>query len=175
MRELNECKAEVFRRSEKRIKERKKKLKRILALCIPLCLAVTVLSFAVLTKEKVKYGDYGAESYVCSYTEAVISTADGTYTVSRKITDKVEVTNIFSAIFNLYNEAYDAGTDGNENAGALPDTSTESNNCVITFRTEDGFQTVYTLEGNELSSVDENMKTVLTDSQVAELKEVLGI
>lgn len=38
MRNLEDCKAEVFRRSEERIKERKRKRNRVLACCIPLCL-----------------------------------------------------------------------------------------------------------------------------------------
>lgn len=38
MRNLEDCRAEVFRRSEKRIKERKRKRNRVLAWCIPLCL-----------------------------------------------------------------------------------------------------------------------------------------
>ena len=38
MRNLEDCKAEVFRRSEERIKERKRARKRVLACCIPLCL-----------------------------------------------------------------------------------------------------------------------------------------
>ena len=40
--------AEVFRRSENRIKERKRNRNRILAMCIPLCLMLTVLSFALI-------------------------------------------------------------------------------------------------------------------------------
>ena len=48
MREINECTAEVFRRSEKRIKERKRNRNRILAFCIPLCLIVTVWSIMIL-------------------------------------------------------------------------------------------------------------------------------
>ena len=40
VRSLDECKAEVFRRSEKRIKERKRIRNRALALCIPLCLLI---------------------------------------------------------------------------------------------------------------------------------------
>lgn len=38
MRKLEDCKAEVFRRSEERIKERKRVRNRVLACCIPLCL-----------------------------------------------------------------------------------------------------------------------------------------
>ena len=46
MRDINECKAEIFRRSENRIKEIKKRRKKAIlfvAMCLPLCL---VLSFA---------------------------------------------------------------------------------------------------------------------------------
>lgn len=42
MREINECTAEVFRRSEKRIKERKNIWIRTLAICIPLCLVAAI-------------------------------------------------------------------------------------------------------------------------------------
>lgn len=44
MRELNECQAEVFRRSEKRIAMAKRRRKQTLAVCIPLALVVTVLA-----------------------------------------------------------------------------------------------------------------------------------
>ncbi len=42
MRDLNECKTEVFRRSSERIAERRKMQHRILALCIPLCLVAVI-------------------------------------------------------------------------------------------------------------------------------------
>ncbi|MDE5995971.1 MAG: hypothetical protein K2G56_03545 [Eubacterium sp.] len=44
MRELNECTAEVFRRSEKRIKKHRRIRNRVLAVCIPLCLVFTLLA-----------------------------------------------------------------------------------------------------------------------------------
>ena len=43
MRDLKECKAEVFRRSENRIKARKKLRNRVLSLCIPACLVIGAL------------------------------------------------------------------------------------------------------------------------------------
>ena len=48
MRELNECKAEVFRRSDNRIKERRRSFNRVLAFCIPLCLMLTIFSVTML-------------------------------------------------------------------------------------------------------------------------------
>ena len=47
MRELNECKTEVFRRSEKRIKERKKMQKRVITGCVSLGL-ILFLCFGVI-------------------------------------------------------------------------------------------------------------------------------
>lgn len=49
MREIKECTAEVFRRSEKRIKERTKKRNRILAACVPFCLILAVFSFVTFS------------------------------------------------------------------------------------------------------------------------------
>jgi len=48
MRELNECKAEIFRRSEKRIAQGKKRRNRIIALCVPLCILVSLWSVFIL-------------------------------------------------------------------------------------------------------------------------------
>lgn len=47
MRNLEDCKAEVFRRSEERIKGRKRNRNRVLACCIPLCLLLVVGGFYI--------------------------------------------------------------------------------------------------------------------------------
>ncbi len=49
MRSLDECKAEIFRRSERKIKQRKKTRSRILAACIPLCLCIGIGAAGVLS------------------------------------------------------------------------------------------------------------------------------
>ena len=48
MRDIMECKAEVLRRSESRIKERAAKRARVLAVCIPLCFVFAVCSIIAL-------------------------------------------------------------------------------------------------------------------------------
>ena len=47
MRDLKECQAEVFRRSEEKIKARRKTRNRILAACIPLFLTISIWSMDV--------------------------------------------------------------------------------------------------------------------------------
>ena len=49
------------------------------------------------------------------------------------------------------------------------------NGFVVTFRTEDGYENVYVLDGNELFNVNEKTRILLTDLQTAALKEALGI
>lgn len=44
MRDINECRAEVFCRAENKIKNLKRRRRRVVAVCIPLCLIVGVLS-----------------------------------------------------------------------------------------------------------------------------------
>ena len=48
MREINEITAEVFRRSDKIIKERKRNRNRIIMCCIPFLICITVFSVAIL-------------------------------------------------------------------------------------------------------------------------------
>lgn len=50
MRNLDECKAEIFRLGDKKIKQRKKKRMRAFSVCVPLCLCLVAFSVTVLPK-----------------------------------------------------------------------------------------------------------------------------
>ena len=52
MRDLNECKAEIFRRGEKRIRERRAKITKTIAMCVPVFLLIAVLSVNVMRDKK---------------------------------------------------------------------------------------------------------------------------
>jgi len=56
MRSLEACKAEIFRRSEEKIKQRKKMRNRVLAACVPVCLCVVIGAAGVFS------GAFGAKS-----------------------------------------------------------------------------------------------------------------
>lgn len=192
MREINECTAEVFRRSEKRIKERKRNRNRILALCIPLCLIVTVCSVTILPAmmSSMRTKNDAAEmvgdtdgSLVCSYTTVEIQNADLSLEYYEKVTDQTTVTNIFSVIHSLFadndepdqdvGEAFETNED---NLHTDQDGSTNRlKGYAITFTTEDGSKTVYNLNGNVLLNVNTNETVFLGDEQVVELMAVLAI
>lgn len=82
MRELNECRAEVFRRSDNRIKERKRNRNRILTMGIPLCLVVALLSVTVLPgmwsagSNRTPYKDTSSGDYAVPEDAAPNATAD---------------------------------------------------------------------------------------------------
>ena len=87
MRELQECRAEVFRRSENRIKARKKRTKRILLTCIPMVLGITVLTAALWPK------DGGSPSFVGVAENATCAQASGAVSGSTNSSGaRVEVT-----------------------------------------------------------------------------------
>lgn len=172
MRDLTECKAEVFRRSERRIQARRKARNRILACCIPLCLAVAVWCAASLPagdKGIPPENEMATGSLVCSYTQVEILAANRIPTLYEKVTDKVEVTKIFSSIHALFPDQ-DAG-DGSV-GGLLTDCVAD---YTVIFQTEDGSQTVYALRGNMLRNVNTDEEVTLSDAQMAELLTALGI
>lgn len=202
MRELNDCTAEVFRRGEKRIKERRRNRNRVLALCIPICLIITVwpamnLSAMVLAGETSDMaqaaenivGDVNG-SLACPYVSVEIQDA-GLFPEehSGRVTDTAAVAEMFQAIHSLFAEIDGEGQDVNGNLPSSEISPAEVDNAnydltestsnwkgyTIIFTTEDGSQAVYYLSGNTLVDVNANETIFLSDAQVAGLLDVLGI
>lgn len=127
MRNLDECTAEVFRRGEKRIKERRRKRSRVLAVCIPVCLIAAVSSAIIfppmMSAEEAAGHDRftgeaagsAPESASCPYTVVEIQDAglfENEY--YEEVTDRLAVAEMFSAVNSLF-------ADANRNAsGNLP-------------------------------------------------------
>lgn len=203
MRELNECTAEVFRRSEKRIRERRRNRKRILSLCIPVCLIITVWAVIIFpgmipaldTSDLAQYAEAetveNAEgSPACPYTAVEIQDA-GIYPEEndRRVTDRLAVAEMFRAVQSLFADADGSDRDvsgnctSNENIPAaednlnhdLTDSESKWKVCTITFTAEDGSQTVYHLSGNTLVNGNTNETVFLSEDQAAGLLTVLGL
>lgn len=128
MREIKECTAEVFRRSEKRIKERKSMRNRILVLCIPVCLVMTAVSVWFFPKMKIHDETYGsamdaagdigaAENFGDAFESASFEFGAFPYTVvelrsadplpehAEKVTDRAVVADLFDAIHSFFVDA----------------------------------------------------------------------
>ncbi|MBQ3028540.1 MAG: hypothetical protein IJD26_05620 [Lachnospiraceae bacterium] len=113
MRNLEDCRAEVFRRSEERIKERKRNRNRALACCIPLCLlfvagGLYLRPFLLPVDDFLKYekvgevSDFGlgglASGTAVTVVSAEVTDETGAEGVSRKITDGAAVRELYDFV-----------------------------------------------------------------------------
>lgn len=195
MRELNECRAEIFRRSEKRIRDRKRRRALVTAVCIPLCLMLTVLPFVLPPSMSPNSEDGAAEgtdemteinvqeSFVCTYIRADIH-YEGVLPEDKTFTDRAEVTRLFCAVHMLFpgESGGDTVVDKEETAedaaadnGILTESSAKHSDFVITFTDAEDNQTVYILRGNRLVNEDTDETVILTDDGLTELKKTVGL
>ena len=109
MRNFDERKAEIFRRSENRIKERKRNRNRIFALCVPLCLCIAILSVIYLpdmmispdksnTAEDMNMAGGVENSSGFIYTSFEITSTK----VAKSDTDKQNIENIYNIIQSAF-------------------------------------------------------------------------
>ena len=197
MREINECTAEVFRRSEKRIKERKRNRNRILALCIPLCLIVTVWSVMILpammpaNKSNNNAGEGmdmmgGVDGTDATFVRVEVM-SNGTATQSSVLKeDATEVAQIYYTVQSSFVSS-GGGNKESVNEEAEDDALTEnkdysqsgttnlSSGFRIIFTTENGTQTIYSLSGDKLINETTKQETTLTEDQRSNLLDMLGL
>mgnify|MGYP006982386884 FL=1 len=192
MRSFEERKAEVFRRSENRIKERRKARSRALAVCIPLCLIITVWSVTVLPAMlPVNNKNSGAAA------ERAENTSDATYYSKNEYVrietknstaedqtaiiknDPEEIAEAYRLVQSMLNgnekndihrtedheQQQTAGGNANKAASAYK----------ITFTATDGDQTCYMLNDHVLIDIGTNKETVLTEEQYVQLLQALGV
>lgn len=188
MREIDECTAEVFRRSEKRIKKRRKNRNRILALCMPFCLIVTVWSARILpamvsSKDKKDGVDimYSVEGSGAAYVQVEVKGTGNAMqsNILKKDTDEVEhiYSTMQSVFVNAGKEGDNAADDGNEEE--IKDL-TETENTVgsgykAIFTAENGVKTVFFVTKDKLINESANQKVTLTEAQYAEIIAALGL
>lgn len=196
MRDLDECTAEVFRRSEKRIRDRRRNRNLVLALCIPACLIVTVWSAmslpamlpAMETSDSAQLageaiGDAEMNS-TCPYIEVEIRDANPIPEEHHnRMTDTAAVAEMFHTIQSLFADAEGDGHANGESftaeeepaANDLTDAANKQTNHVIIFTAEDGSRAVYHLMDHSLVDVSTHETVFLSDAQMAELLADLGI
>ena len=200
MRNFEERKAEVFRRSEKRIKERKQRRNHILMTCIPLVLCITLFSALFLsgmlpgeTRDPgVADGAVGgltenkSESLTCAYTRIDV-VGNGISLSYTKASDMLSISNLLAAYVidepesnTSVGETTRGDDSKNESAegsyiGTTGASSATGTGYVITLTLHEGGTVAYRLTGNSLIDVAENKTYKLTQVQLKELNELLGI
>lgn len=131
MRNLDECKAEIFRLGDKKIKQRKKRRMRTLSVCVPLCLCLVVFSATVLptmltaedknTKQPLtELEDESVGTTFYQYTQVEIIGFGG-ISLYRHVNEQAEVT----YIAELFESFYSNNSGGTLNETGSPDYDAE--------------------------------------------------
>ena len=182
MRDLSDYKAEIFRRSDERIKERKKTRNRVLAFCVPLCLVFVAVAFAKLPD--ISVSDISTENMSSDSSFSQIVTQDSIATLPNTFTFNVEEE---PEIWNLIQSAFEAdkqdvnrtddqhyvatsGTVAQDNLSLFSD-----NEYDIYFVNKDGDEFQYMLKGSVLTDTATKEKVTLSSEQCLELQSKLGI
>lgn len=199
MRNLEDCRAEVFRRSEERIKERKRNRNRALACCIPLCLLLIAGGFYLrpfllpvddfLKYEKVgEVSDFGlgglASGTAVTVVSAEVTDETGAEGVFRKITDGAAVRELYdfvSCYFELpaaKDTGLQDGADGNTVYDEIELKSKYGSaefplEYKLVFRGSGGEKFVFCLFGNELYYEKNGAVVKLSEEKSEALKRLL--
>ena len=173
MRNLKECQAEVFRRSEKKIRQRRN---RILTACIPLALCGAVaIAYATANIAPDTAPTDGVTIYV-EQSSAVsgieITGPEGT----RVYTDPAQIEKIFEHLAAnttniLKDEVIQESTRGESDNSDM----SEEKDYTITVYSSQGEDTVYNFAGNILNNYTENKVYILTEEEAKALEEVLEL
>ncbi len=197
MRNFEERKAEVFRQSEKRIKERKARRNHILMACIPLVLCITlfgaflrpdIISDGALDPAETRpvvdgMGSDGFASLSCPI--AKITVSGNEFSISH--TEVADLLLISDQLYSYGTRAPSSnGTtnsvvdeddvpkdNGEDVSGSIMDSANAA--YTITMVTHEGVKTEYQLVGNTLKNLTTNQSYTISQTQVNELQELLGI
>lgn len=172
MRSLNECRDEIFRRSEERIAKRRRIRNFIFASGAALCLTVAICS-VVIGSSIYNKGNLNLQSGAVPSAESKsqfsivmveIQNNKDSLKGYRSIADKNEAASIYSAILDLYHE----------NA-VVKSEDVDGDNISIKFTAENGQKEIYILQGNKLYGINSKSMIYLTDNQLENLKRIIGL
>lgn len=178
MRSLEDCKAEVFRRSEERIKERKRNRNRVLVCCIPLCLLLVAggiyicpLLEPVDENLKVNKEDVTTENVTMAVTSVKIRNVGADSDVYREITDEDIVECFYNSILVCFEENVPESTTGWDREESVENKA----EYEFTFGYENGKETAFRLGENGLTDVTRALEIRLTEEQLNTLKMYLEL
>jgi len=185
MRDLQECQAEIFRRSEKRIKDRRQRRNHILTACIPLVLGICAFSMFALPKNSggAKPQMEGQQSFAAeSISNSVLRIEVSGFGYCRSYTETSQVQRICGKlnackdrdVLNDQNAEQMRGEDDTQSTQEV-DNSASKAAYTITLVADGGKEHTYSFSGCILKDLTANQAYILSQKQVKELEEVLGI
>ena len=189
MRELHECQAEVFRRSEKRIKERKQRRNHMLMACIPLVLCLTIFgAFLFPQMDDFKHapessneqfsGAMGKDEIGGLFTGSVEVSGNGVSSYYASVENVQGIMRLINGIV-----AVPETNDGDDLRDYITDESTSTDvnenyqeNCYkIVVKRSDKTSTEYLLVGSVLIDQNTQQEYPVGEATMKDLKNALGI
>ena len=173
--DLKECQTEVLRLSEQRIKARKRNRSRIMAMCIPLILIVSLWSVSRFPEMGMNDSMEVQIGIIADDSAVVIQNSETNY---EKITDSAVVSKVRRTLDDYFSENSDVvmvNPEVSEDDFSHIADSSSPIGYFITFTDSEGGRTIYHLSENLLTNTETNETITLTDDQLLQLKTDLGI
>lgn len=192
MRTFEERRAEVFRRSDKRIRERRAAHRRLAAILVPIGVLAAVWGVTALPAMLPAGADGGDPEGNLETFDGAVNGSVGVVSVRvtssaedaaapPEITDAARVTALHCAILDLYNEVQ-AGASGNEVGGGNSENKGEAGRpqtvppvYTIRFVYADGSYGEYRLYADCICDVGGGTSLALTGAQIEEIKALMGV
>lgn len=188
MRNLQECQAEIFRRSEERIRRRRQRRKRVLLASVPMVLLAGLFVLPSVVPAVLETPDCVAgltnESAVCTVAKIEVSGPG----VSLSYTQPSDILLISNLLYSYEEYNYQSnGTAMGETAGEIDwqytdgtashviDTTSAPGGYTITLTSHTGGITAFYLTGSTLKNHSACQTYRLTKDQLKEIKDILGI
>lgn len=199
MKDFQERRAEIFRRSEKRIAQRRRRNRAIMS-CVPLVICIAVLSAVKLpflsahkdgtnspseqiAMDTAAPSDGASDSVICSAVKIQASGAEGIF--SKTVEDPEQIEAITSIIESIY-----VGADTSSKEDTPPDCAVPSGSgaagssspgdnkaymvYTITVELSDGSERSYTVSDERFTDVESGVHVLLSDAQLQELMSLLS-
>ena len=197
MRDLETCKAEIFRRSEEKIRARTRMRRRVLTMCLPLvlCIVLGVAAWPALTGSVVKNAPdedvkNGGPGYAGEMTQE-----DHALEAPMELEDASAAAELLRNLGPVdYSEGKDRLADDEKHSQSLQERTDAcpaavdsdyygygakregTDDCLqITLTGPDGETEVYALEGNTLTCETGEWQRELDDEELQLLRETLGL
>ena len=203
MKELNEYKAEIFRRSEEKIKERKRRTKRSIILCTTLCLffAVSVILIppmltdnadgASVEQDQIMDDADGAEALDTAasvYIRVEVTSKDQAAAATHD-TDKIsQIEELITSCFDDNYLYYDISerketaeirdeshTDYSMSESINENDDEDADAITVTLTAADGYTKTLIINGHKLIDTELDVDTDITESRLGELIAIIGL
>ncbi len=187
MRDFEQRKAEIFRRSEERLTQRKRRRRMIIS-CVPIVICIAFLSVFKLPDIELGGGKSAPDAYnqtvsTEKYISVRIQGKGENSGYSNVIEDQETIEKIVNSIAGAESEKTStessepadnklAGKPQDAVAGASPSKKEEDSGYTITIAASDGSERVYTITDDILTD-EKNTRIFLTDEQFSEIVSLL--